>query len=140
MASRPLRVHLQPVQRGAGQLQGDAARRPRTWAKSRTPAQQPVGDAGRAAGAAWRSPCAPSAVQRHAEDARRAVEDELQVLGLVVVEPLLDLEAVAQRRGEQARCGWWRRSRVKGGRSIFIARAAGPVSMVMSSRKSSIAG
>ena len=31
-------------------------------------------------------------------------------------------------------------TRVKGGRSIFIARAAGPESMVMSSRKSSIAG
>ena len=39
---------------------------------------------------------APLVSSVHAEDPRRALDDLLQVLGRVVVEPLLDLEAVAQ--------------------------------------------
>ena len=40
-------------------------------------------------------------VERHAEDARGAVEDRDEVVGLVVVEPGDEAEAVAQRPGDQ---------------------------------------
>ena len=46
---------------------------------------------------------APSARDRDAEHARAAVDDQLQLLAGVEIEPHRNAEAVAQRRGEQAR-------------------------------------
>ena len=72
------------------------------------PAQQPPGDARRAAGAAGDLG---AAVRREVEVelAGAAADDPLQLLGRVEDQPQRDAEAVAQRRGQQARRGWWRR-------------------------------
>ena len=53
---------------------------------------------------------APSAVDLDLEDPGGALDDQRQVLGAVVLEPVGDAEAVAQRRGQEARRGWSRRS------------------------------
>ena len=68
------------------------------------PAQQPAGDARRAAGAA-RDLVGAVGGHPDAEHARAAIDDLLE-LGLgVEVEPHRDAEAVAQRIGEQPRAG-----------------------------------
>ena len=133
----PAPVHLQPLQRPRRHLTPhplDA----RHLGEVADPPQESVGDAGRSSGAGG-DLLRPVLGELHPEDAGAPDEDRLEVRRRVVVEPLLDLEPVAQRRGEKPGAGG-RPDQVKGGRSIFIARAAGPESMVMSSRKSSIAG
>ena len=72
------------------------------------PAQQPAGDARRAAGAA-RDLVRAVGGDADAEHARAAIDD-LFKLGLgIEIEPDRNAEAVAQRIGEQARRGWSRR-------------------------------
>ena len=63
-------------------------------------AQQPVGDARRAAAARGDRERA-GLVDPHVEDLGRAVDDAREVGGRVGLEPVLDAEAVAQRRREQ---------------------------------------
>ena len=65
------------------------------------PAQQPVGDAWRAARAA-RDLEAAFGVERHLEQAGRAANDLRQLLGAVELEPGDDAEAIAQRIGQHA--------------------------------------
>ena len=73
--------------------------------------EQPVGDARRAAARARRSRARPPSSICDVEDARRAARrSRARSSGLVVVEPVLDAEAVAQRRRQQARRAWSRRS------------------------------
>ena len=64
-------------------------------------AQQPVGDARRAARAA-RDLEAAVGVDRHLEQAGRAADDARELLGAVELEPRDDAEAVAQRIGQHA--------------------------------------
>ena len=52
---------------------------------------------------------APRGVDADAEDARGPRDDGLELGGVVVVEAGDQAEAVAQRAGDHARCGWWRR-------------------------------
>ena len=68
------------------------------------PAQQPVGDAGRAAGA-QRDLAHGVLVGVDAEQPGRAVQDRHEVGGGVVVEVAGEAEAVAQRRRQQPRAG-----------------------------------
>src|SRR5205807_5940171 len=66
------------------------------------PLQQAVGDAGRATRPA--SDLSPTVgMQGDVEDARRALDDRLELLDAVVVEPGDEAEAVAQWAGDQAR-------------------------------------
>ena len=68
------------------------------------PAQQAVGDAGRAPGPPG-DLAAPVGVDRHLEDAGRPLDDGLEIGRVVVVEPGDEPEAVAQRPGDQAGAG-----------------------------------
>jgi hypothetical protein len=87
-------------------------------------AQQAVGDARRAARALGDLGRA-GGVDRHAEDAGRAVHDAGQLGDVVELEPLHDAEAVAQRRGQQA--GARGRADQRERRQVsLIERAAGP--------------
>ena len=52
---------------------------------------------------------APVGVDRHPEDAGRPLDDGLELVGVVEVEPADEAEAVAQRARPPARSGWWRR-------------------------------
>src|SRR4051812_565105 len=68
------------------------------------PAQQPVGDAGRAPG----PPCdlaTPVFLHGHLEDARGPFDDRLEVSGVVVVEPGDEAEAVAKGARDEAGAG-----------------------------------
>src|SRR5689334_12652370 len=97
----PRGVDLQQPQRLVGDLLVDAAR----GADLRVVAhalQQAVGHARRAARARGDQHGA-GVVDVDVEDARRPVHDAGQVLRLVEVEPVRDAEAVAQRRGQEAR-------------------------------------
>ena len=73
------------------------------------PAQQAVGDAGRAPGPAGDLAGARRRRSRTPRMPAARVDDGLEVAGVVVVEPGDQAEAVAQRAGDRARCGWWRR-------------------------------
>ena len=53
--------------------------------------------------------CGTTALERHAEDPRGALDDGDEVVGVVVVEPGDEAEAVAERAGDETRCGWWHR-------------------------------
>src|SRR6478609_11135158 len=69
----------------------------------------PAKDAVRDPRSAARTACdlaAPSGVDAHIEEAGRSLDDALDLGGLVVVEPVSDAEAVAERRGQKpgARC------------------------------------
>ena len=66
--------------------------------------EQPVGDARGAAGALGDRAGA-GGVDRDAEDARRSARRSGSGRRAVVLEPVLDPEAVAQRRGQQAGAG-----------------------------------
>ena len=66
------------------------------------PPQQPVGDARRASGAQSQLAC-PLLVDVHPQDVGRAPHDERQVVHRVVVQPVREAEAVAQRRGDEPR-------------------------------------
>ena len=52
---------------------------------------------------------APASSTCDAEDAGGPHDDGLELVGLVVVEAGDEAEAVAERPGDRARCGWWRR-------------------------------
>ena len=67
------------------------------------------------------------------------MNNRLQLLGLIVIEPLLDAKSREQGRGEKSAAG---RGPDEGNRGRFnrTLRALGPWSMMMSSLKSSIAG
>ena len=94
------RVDLQPGQRRVGDRPrhvlgaGDAG-------EIADPAQQPAGDARRAAGAA-RDLQRAVVAERHRQDARAAPHDHLQLLDRIEIEADRNAEAVAQRVGEQA--------------------------------------
>src|SRR5206468_3571226 len=64
--------------------------------------EQAVGDARRAA-AARGDRIRPVGLERHVEDARRAGDDRREIRQVVVLEAVLQAEAIAQRRGQQAR-------------------------------------
>ena len=68
------------------------------------PAQQPVGDARRAAGPLGDADRAVG-LQLQLQDARAPHHDPGQLLRIVELQALHDAEAVAQRRGQQARAG-----------------------------------
>ena len=72
------------------------------------PAEDPVADARRPAGAAG-DLVGGLVGDLDAEDRGRAAHDRGELAVLVVVEPERDPEAVAQRRGEKALCGSSRR-------------------------------
>ena len=83
---------------------------PLTWAKSRTRFSSRLATRG----VPRERPAivvAPRGVDLDPEDPGRALDDQRQVLGLVVLEPVADAEAVAQRRRQQARPGSSRRQR-----------------------------
>src|SRR4051812_9363534 len=86
------------------------------------PAQQPVGDAGRAA-------CPPpdlrgtGPLERHPQDARRPHDDRLEVRSRVVVEARDVAEAITQRAGDEARPGGGADQRE--GRQVEAQRAGG---------------
>ena len=99
-AVQALLVDLQQVQRGAGRLGVDDA----AAADLRVVAhalEQAVGHARGAAGALGDRPRA-GGLDLDLQHARAAGHDPRQVVGRVVVEPVLDAEAVAQRRRQQA--------------------------------------
>ena len=83
-------------------------------------AQQPVGDARRAARAACDFPSA-CRVDLDLEQLRRALHDARELLGVVELEPRHDAEAVAQRIGQHA--GARRRADQREGRQIELHRA-----------------
>jgi hypothetical protein len=99
MWSKPRSVHLEHAQGLVGDLAGDAPAG-LDLGEVAHPAQQPVGDARRAAGAAGDLGGAVR-LGLDGEDLRRAADDVGQVLGRVVLQPLHDAEAIAQRRGQQ---------------------------------------
>ena len=68
------------------------------------PAQEAVGDAGRAPAAPGDLP-APASSIGDAEDAGRARDDGLELVGRVVVEPGDEAEPVAERAGEEPGAG-----------------------------------
>ena len=103
----PELVDAEQRQAVAGDVGGDRAVGADLGEVADTP-QEPVGDAGRAARSPGDLPGAVG-VDRDAEDAGGAGDDLLQLVVVVVVEPGDEAEAVAQRAGDHARCGWWRR-------------------------------
>ena len=102
------------------------------------PFQEPVRDPWRPPRALGDHSLAPG-LDLDLEDARRAVDDQRQVVGLVMLEPLADPEAVAQRGRQQpgaGRCA----DQGEGGRSRVTVRAPAPWPSTIGSRRSSIAG
>ena len=102
-AVEPAGVDLEHLQRGGGDVGVD---RPGSLhlGEVADPLQQPVGDPRRAARARGDRLRA-LGVDLDLEDARRALDDLREVRGAVVLEPVADAEAVAQRRGQQAGAG-----------------------------------
>ena len=101
--SRPSWSTSSSVERLVRGVVGRRRPSPRTSAQSRTRLQQPVGHARRAAAARGDRERARRRRSRTPRMSRRAVHDPREVGGLVVLEAVLDAEAVAQRRREQAR-------------------------------------
>ena len=96
-------VDLQQGQRSVGGVGVDDPR-PRTSAKSRTRLSSRLATRGVPRERARDRRC-PALVQRAAQDRRAAVNDRGEVVRLVGLEAVLDAEAVAQRRGQQAGAG-----------------------------------
>ena len=93
-------VHLEQLQRLGGDLVGDRALVPHLGEVAHA-AQDAVGHPRGAARAAG-DLAAAAVVDLDPQDPGRAADDLLDLLRVVVVEPVRDAEAVAQRRGQQA--------------------------------------
>ena len=102
-------VDLEQVERGVGGRGVDRAGAADLGVVAHA-LEQPVGDARRAAGALGdRARALPASISTPSTRAER-VTMRAEVVGRVVLEPVLDAEAVAQRRRQQARRGSSRRS------------------------------
>ena len=96
-------VHLEHRERTPGGVAVDRPVAPDLGVVAH-PLQQAVRDAGRPAGAR-RDLTGAVRLERHAEDARGPHQDQLEILGLVVVEAGHEAEPVAQRAGDEPGAG-----------------------------------
>ena len=126
-----------PARRGPSARRWCRRRAPR---RSRAPGAAGGWRCGACPGRGGRSPTRPSSSMLHAEDAGGPRDDGLELVGVVVVEPGDEAEAVAQRAGDEPGAGGGADEREAAAASRRIDDAAGPLPTTMSSWKSSIAG
>ena len=147
LADRPQDLAVEPVQPGAVDLER-VERLGRPLLASRRRRGGPARSRGPSAAGGWRPAafrgCGGRSPPRRHLDRRppaagRAAHDQRQIARAVVLEAVLDPEAVAQRRGEQARRVVAPIS-VNGGSGSVTIRAPAPWPTVIGSTWSSIAG
>ncbi len=103
------------------------------------PLQEPVDDPRRAPAAAGDRSLG-AIVDRDLEDPRRPVDDRREVVLLVEVEPVGRAEPIAKRGARSGPPASWRPTTVNGFRLRRRLRALGPLPIITSRAKSSIAG